>query len=131
MKKKQKYDQKMKKQMKIMTKMLQKRKVYRTWKFTAYKKTFFPVRQIWTADDNKMAIGKISIGAIQKLSYFDQQTIVGGLIFSLTNGIFSSIDFLFFRKKHFCKKTPCCFNFNWFCKYFDQNYVCFCIFYWR
>ena len=36
-------------------------------------------------DQNKIAIEEISIRAIQKLSYFDQQTIVGGPNFNLTN----------------------------------------------
>ena len=49
------------------------------------------------ADENKMVIGKISIRAIQKLSYFDQQTIVDGPNFNLTNGkisyFFSLISF--------------------------------------
>ena len=44
-----------------------------------------------SADESKIAIGKISIRAIQKLSYFDQQTIVGGPNFNLTNGEISII----------------------------------------
>ena len=42
-------------------------------------------------DDNKIAIRKISIRTIQKLSYLDQQTIVGGPNLSLTNRKFSLI----------------------------------------
>ena len=42
-------------------------------------------------DENKMAIGKISIRAIQKLSYLDQQTIVDGPNFNLTNGKISFV----------------------------------------
>ena len=34
-------------------------------------------------DENKIAIREISIGAVQKLSYLDQQTIVGGPHFNL------------------------------------------------
>ena len=52
-------------------------------------------------DENKIAIREISIRAIQKLSYLDQQRIVGGPNFNLTNGkisfffiIFSFIPFL-------------------------------------
>ena len=37
-------------------------------------------------DENKIAIREISIRAIQKLSYCDQQTIVDGPNFNLTNG---------------------------------------------
>ena len=42
-------------------------------------------------DENKIAIREISIRAIQKLSYLDQQTIVGGPNFNLTNGRFSYV----------------------------------------
>ena len=45
-------------------------------------------------DENKIAIREISIRAIQKLSDLDQQTIVGGPNFNLTNG---KISFAFFR----------------------------------
>ena len=45
-------------------------------------------------DENKIAIREISIRAIQKLSYCDQQTIVSGPNFNLTNG---KISFAFFR----------------------------------
>ena len=41
-------------------------------------------------DENKIAIREISIRAIQKLSDLDQQTIVGGPNFNLTNGKFPS-----------------------------------------
>ena len=51
-------------------------------------------------DENKIAIREISIRAIQKLSYLDQQTIVGGPHFNLTNGEISII-FLLFCKIHF------------------------------
>ena len=44
-------------------------------------------------DENKISIREISIRAIQKPSYLDQQTIVGGPHFNLTNGNFS----IFFR----------------------------------
>ena len=54
-------------------------------------------------DENKIAIGEISIRAIQKLSYLDQQTIVDGPNFNLTNGKISFFS-LFFRSFHFCKK---------------------------
>ena len=39
-----------------------------------------------SADENKMAIAEISNRAIQKLSLCDQQTIVGGPNFNVTNG---------------------------------------------
>ena len=45
-------------------------------------------------DENKIAIREISIRAIQKLSDLDQQTIVDGPNFNLTNG---KISFAFFR----------------------------------
>ena len=46
-------------------------------------------------DENKIAIREISIRAIQKLSDLDQQTIVDGPNFNLTNGKFFII-FLYF-----------------------------------
>ena len=45
-------------------------------------------------DENNIAIREIFIRAIQKLSYFDQQTIVSGPNFNITNG---KISFVFFR----------------------------------
>ena len=44
-----------------------------------------------SADDSKISIKEISIRAIQKLSYFDQQTIGGVPNFNLTNGKISFI----------------------------------------
>ena len=55
-------------------------------------------------DENKIAIREISIRAIQKLSYCDQQTIADCPKFYSTNGKFSIIFPLFFRSFHFCKK---------------------------
>ena len=81
-------------------KILQKREIYKTWKFAAYKKHFsgflnWILGHLQSSDDeNKIAIREISIRAIQKLSYLDQQTIVGGPNFNLTNG---KISFAFFR----------------------------------
>ena len=48
-------------------------------------------------DENKIAIREISIRAIQKLSYCDQQTIVGGPNFNLTNCKIPFFFHLFFR----------------------------------
>ena len=55
----------------------------------------------WSVDENKIAIRKISIRSIRKLSYFDQQTIVGGPHFNLTNGEISIIFSFIFCKIHF------------------------------
>ena len=70
-------------------------------------KTFFSYLMNWdlghlqsSVDENKIAIRKISIRSIRKLSYFDQQTIVGGPHFNLTNGEISII-FPLFCKIHF------------------------------
>ena len=76
-------------------------------------------------DGNKIAIREISIRAIQKLSYFDQQTIVGGPNFNLTNGKISFIFHYFFVHSIFAKISSFFFNFDWFPNYFDQNYVFF------
>ena len=76
-------------------------------------------------DENKIAIGEISIRAIQKLSYLDQQTIVGGPNFNLTNGKISFIFHYFFVHSIFAKISPFFFNFDWFPNYFDQNYAFF------
>ena len=51
-----------------------------------------------SVDENKMFIGKISVRSVRKLSYFDQQTIVGGPHFNLTNGEISIICSSFFVK---------------------------------
>ena len=72
-------------------------------------------------DENKIAIREISIRAIQKLSYCDQQTIVDGPNFNLTNGKISYIFSLFFRSFHFCKKIPFCYKFALFSNYFHQK----------
>ena len=139
--KKQKYDQKNWKpiektinMMKIMTKMLQIREIYKTWKFAAYKKHFsgflnWILGHLQSSDDeNKIAIGEISIRAIQKRSDLDQQTIVGGPNFNLTNGKISFIFLCFFVHSIFSKFSPFFFNFDWFSNYFHQNYAFF-IFY--
>ena len=54
-------------------------------------------------DENKIAIREISIRAIQKLSYLDQQTIADGQNFNLTNGKISSVFSLipFSPKNHY------------------------------
>ena len=52
----------------------------------------------WCVDENKIAIRKISIRSIRKLSCFDQQTIVGGPDFNLTNGEISIIFSIYFCK---------------------------------
>ena len=71
-------------------------------------KTFFSYLMNWdlghlqsSVDENKMAIIKISIRSIRKLSYFVQQTIVGGPHFNLTNGEISIMFSFFFCKIHF------------------------------
>ena len=63
-------------------------------------------------DENKIAIREISIRAIQKLSYCDQQTIVDGPNFNLTNGKFSIIFPYFFVHSIFAKISSFCFNFD-------------------
>ena len=63
-------------------------------------------------DENKIAIREISIRAIQKLSDLDQQTIVGGPNFNLTNGKCSFIFPYFFVHSIFAKKSPFFFNFD-------------------
>ena len=79
-------------------KILQKREIYETLKNRGLQNTFFSCLSNWklgqlqsSADENKIAIREIAIRAIQKLSYFDQQMIVGGPNFNLTNGKNSSI----------------------------------------
>ncbi len=78
--------------------------VAKTSKFVAYKKNIFGFLN-WilghlqsSVDENKIAIRKISIRSIRKLSYFDQQTIVGGPHFNLTNGEISITFSSFFVK---------------------------------
>ena len=73
-------------------------------KIHGLQKTFFSGFSNWilghlqsSDDENKIAIREISIRAIQKLSYLDQQTIVGGPNFNLTNGKISYVFRLFFR----------------------------------
>ena len=72
-------------------------------KIRGLQKTFFSGFLNWILghlqspdDENKMAIREISIRAIQKLSDLDQQTIVGGPNFNLTNGKISFIFQYFF-----------------------------------
>ena len=81
-----------------------------------------------SSDEDKIAIREISIRAIQKLSDLDQQTIVGGPNFNLTNGKISFIFHYFFVHSIFAKISPFFFNFDWFPNYFDQTYAFF-IFY--
>ena len=95
-------------------------------------KTFFSYLMNWdlgylqsSVDENKIAIRKISIRSIRKLSYFDQQTIVGGPHFNLTNGEISIIFSVFFVKYIFQIISPFCFNFDWFSNYFNQTYAFF------
>ena len=69
-----------------------------------------------SADHNKIVIGKISIRAIQKPSYCDQQTIVDGPNFNLTNGEIFFIFPSFFVHSIFAKSSPfflrkTCFDF--------------------
>ena len=107
-------------------KMSQKREIYKTWKFAAYKNIFsgflnWVLGDLQSSDDeNKIAIRGISIRAIQKLSYRDQQTIVDGPNFNLTNCKFSSVFSPYFVHSTFAKKTLFCYNFDWFPNYFDQ-----------
>ena len=65
-------------------------------------------------DKNKIAIREISIRAIQKLSDLDQQTIVGGPHFNLTNGDISFIFHYFFVHSIFARISPFFFNFDLF-----------------
>ena len=123
--KKQKYDRKNWKtiektinMMKIMT------KYYKNVKFTKREnsrltKNIFSGFLNWilghlqsSDDEYKIAIRKISIRAIQKLSYFDQQTIVGGPNFILTNGKNSCVFAHFFVHSICTKKSSFCFNFD-------------------
>ena len=76
-----------------------------------------------SVDENKIAIRKISIRSIRKLSYFDQQTIVGGPHFNLTNGEISINFFVFFVKFIFQIISLFCLNFHWFSNYFNQIYA--------
>ena len=63
-------------------------------------------------DENKINIRKISIRSIRKLSYFDQQTIVGGPHFNLTNGKISFIFSSLFVKIICQSISSFCFNFD-------------------
>ena len=65
-------------------------------------------------DENKIAIREISLRAIQKLSCCDQQTIVDGSNFNLTNGKISFISHYFFVHSIFAKISLFFFNFDWF-----------------
>ena len=76
-------------------------------------------------DENKIAIREISIRAIPKLSDLDQQTIVDGPNFHLTNGKLSFIFHYFFAHSIFAKISSFFFNFDWFSNYFVQNYLFF------
>ena len=76
-------------------------------------------------DQNKIAIREISIRAIQKLSYCDQRTIVGGPNFNLANGTTSFIFHYFFVHSIFAKNSRFFFNLDWFPNYFNQIYVFF------
>ena len=97
------------------------------------RKTFFSYLMNWdlghiqsSVDDIKIAIRKISIRSIRKLFYFDQQTIVGGPHFNLTNGEISIMfSFFVFVKFIFQIISSFCFNFDWFSNYFNQTYVFF------
>ena len=82
-------------------------------------KTFFSCLLNWNLDHqqssddkNKIAIREISIRAIQKLSDLDQQTIVGGPNFNLTNGKISFIFHYFFVHSIFAKISSFFFNFD-------------------
>ena len=123
--KKQKYDQKNWKtiektinMMKIMT------KCYKNVKFTKREnsrltKNIFSGFLNWilghlqsSDDENKIAIREISIRAIQKVSALDQQPIVGGPNFNLTNGKISFIFHYFFVHSIFAKISSFFFNFD-------------------
>jgi hypothetical protein len=65
-----------------------------------------------SVDENKIAIRQISIRAIQKLSDLDQQTIVDGPNFNLTNGEIFFVFPSFFSHSIFAKISPFCFNFD-------------------
>ena len=65
-----------------------------------------------SVDGNEIPIGKISVRAIQKLSYFDQQMIVGGPNLDLTNGKISFFFPYFFVHSVFAKISSFCFNFD-------------------
>ena len=82
-----------------------------------------------SADENKTAIREISIRAIQKLSYFDQQTIADVPNFNSTNGKFSFVFSLIFSSIHFSSE-----NHNFATILFDFPIILtkntlFCIFY--
>ena len=74
-------------------------------------------------DENKIAIREISIRAIQKLSYFDQQTIVGGPNLNLTNGDIPIIFLDFLVQIIFQIISSFCLNFDCFSNYFNQNHA--------
>ena len=112
--KKQKYDQKNGKSYKKPTNLINIiTKYYKNVKFTKREnsrltKNVFSGFLNWilghlqsSHDENKIAIREISIRAIQKLSYCDQQTIVGGPHFNFTNGEISIIFSVYFCKIHF------------------------------
>ena len=63
-------------------------------------------------DENKIVIREISIRAIQKLSYLNQQTIVGSPHFNLTNGTISFIFHYFFVHSIFAKISSFFINFD-------------------
>ena len=124
--KKQKYDQKNGKSYKKKTTNMMKMmtKYYKNVKFTKREnsrltKNIFSGFLNWilghlqsSDDENKIAIREISIRAIQKLSDLDQQTIVGGPNFNLTNGKISFIFHYFFVHSIFAKISPFFFNFD-------------------
>ena len=74
-----------------------------------------------SVDENKIAIGEISIWAIQKLSYLDQQTIVGGSNFNLKNDEISIMFSFFFVKFLFRKKIVILLQFWLIFQLFQPN----------
>ena len=101
-------------------------------KISTQKKTFFSCLVNWdlghlqsSDDENKVAIREIPIRSIRKLSYFDQQTIVGGPHFNLTNGEISFIFPDLFVKIIFQIISPFFYNFDWISNYFNQIYAFF------
>ena len=132
--KKQKYDKKNRKIIKKTTNMIKMiTKCCKNAKFTKREKSritkniFFCLLN-WilghlqsSTDENKMVIWKIFIRAIQKLSYFDQQTIVDGPNFNLTNSKISMIFHYCFRSFHFSNNFIILLQFWFISNYFNQT----------
>ena len=106
--------------MKIMTKRCKNEKFTKREKSRITKNIFsyllnWDLGHLQSSDDeNEILIREISIRAIQKLSYLDQQTIVGGPNFNLTNGKIFFIFHYFFVHSIFAKISLFFFNFDCF-----------------